>query len=315
MRMIDVGGNVLRVLDVGDADGLAPIVLAADAPVVLEHLVPLVDTLRVRRRVVALEMPGFGFSRPTSAYRFTLHEQVDVLLGLLDALDAGRAHLAFTCINAFIAAALSKRAPERVERLTLGQMPSLHEFRHWAARIDLRVAGIPLLATPGVGQALMAAAPSFIAGKWFHGVSGPKANPEAFARVAGTVYEDGGTFCLAALNQSMNEPTSAPSKSPRPSFGAPPIAPIVPRGARPAARSRHTPTCIPSTISVTVSTSKTPSASRPSSSTSRLDGDLPQRNRARRRALRSVRARRCSIAIRSVTPGIWRGKVRARISV
>jgi len=92
MRMVDVGGSVLRVLDIGDAGGQAPIVLAADAPVVLEHLIPLAEALQGRRRVVALEMPGFGFSRPHRDYRFTLPEQVGVLLGLLDALGVGRPH-------------------------------------------------------------------------------------------------------------------------------------------------------------------------------------------------------------------------------
>jgi pimeloyl-ACP methyl ester carboxylesterase len=209
MRMIDVGGNVLRVLDVGDAGGRAPIVLAADAPVVLEHLIPMVEALQRRRRVVALEMPGFGFSRPHRQYRFTLPEQVGVLLGLLDALGVSRAHLAFTCVNALVAAALAKRAPERVERLTLGQLPSLEEYRRWAARIDFKVAGVSLLSTPGVGQALMAAAPSFVADKWFRGVSGPGAEPAAYSRVARNVYQKGGTFCLAALNQSMNSMTAA----------------------------------------------------------------------------------------------------------
>jgi pimeloyl-ACP methyl ester carboxylesterase len=209
MRMVDVGGNVLRVLDAGDAGGHAPIVLSADAPVVLEHLVPLVEALQRRRRVVALEMPGFGFSRPHRDYRFTLPEQVGVVLGLLDTLGVGRAHLAFTCINALVAAALAKRAPERVERLTLGQLPSLDEYRRWAARIDFKVAGVSVLATPGVGQALMATAPSFVADKWFRGVSGPGADAEAYARVARKVYRQGGTFCLAALNQSMNDVTAA----------------------------------------------------------------------------------------------------------
>lgn len=209
MRLVDVRGHQLRVLDVGRAQGGPPILLAADAPVVLEHLIPLAERLMPHRRVVALEMPGFGFSRPTKSYRFTLAEQVDVLEGLLDALDIAEAHLAFTCINAFVATALALRAPHRVARLTLGQMPSLDAYRRWAARIDMKVAGMPVLATPGIGQVLMATAPAYIAGKWFHGVSGPGADAAGLTRVAAQVYAGGGTFCLAALNQSMREITDA----------------------------------------------------------------------------------------------------------
>lgn len=208
MRMVDVGGHVLRVLDVGETGDHAPIMLAADAPVVLDHLIPLVEALQHRRRVVAIEMPGFGFSRPHPEYRFTLPEQVRVLLGLLDALRVGRAHLAFTCVNALVAAALAKHAPERVERLTLGQLPSVGEYRRWADRIDLKVAGLSLLRTPGIGQSLMATAPSFVAGKWFRGVSGPGADTGTYALVARRVYEAGGTFCLAALIQSLKDVTA-----------------------------------------------------------------------------------------------------------
>lgn len=209
MRVVDVQGNVLRVLDVGDAGDHAPIMLAADAPVVLEHLIPLVEALQHRRRVVALEMPGFGFSRPHREYRFTLPEHVRVLLGLMDTLGVGRAHLAFTCVNALAAAALAKHAPQRVERLTLGQLPSVDEYRRWAARIDFKVAGLSVLGTPGIGQALMATAPSFVAGKWFRGVSGRGADSESYTRVAQRVYQAGGTYCLAALNQSLMDVTAS----------------------------------------------------------------------------------------------------------
>lgn len=209
MQMIDVAGHVLRVIDTGGAGSEPPIFLAADAPVVIEHLVPLADVLARERRVVALEMPGFGFSRPASTYRFTLDEQVGCLLALFDALAIERAHLAFTCVNAVLAVALAHRAPERIARLTLGQVPSLDEYRRWAARIDLKVLGVPMMATPGIGQAIMAARPGWIARRWFEGVSGPGADAAAMTRVADRVYTDGGTFCLAALNQALGNLTAA----------------------------------------------------------------------------------------------------------
>jgi pimeloyl-ACP methyl ester carboxylesterase len=79
----------------------------------------------------------------------------------------------------------------------------------WDARIDFRVAGFSLLGTPGVGQVLMATAPSFVAAKWFRGVSGPSADTETCARVARKAYREGGTFCLAALNQTMFDVTAS----------------------------------------------------------------------------------------------------------
>jgi hypothetical protein len=120
--------------------------------------------------------------------------------------SACAAHLAFTCVNALVAAALASRAPER---LTLGQLLSVDEYRRWAARIDLKVAGASVLATPGLGQALMAAAPSLVAEEWSRGVSRPGADVEAYATLARRVYRQGGSLCLAALEPSMNATTAA----------------------------------------------------------------------------------------------------------
>ncbi|EED31181.1 hypothetical protein NOR53_2883 [gamma proteobacterium NOR5-3] len=201
MRMYRIAGHSVRLLDTG---GKAPVLLlAADAPVVLEHYIPLIDLLAPERRVVALEMPGFGFSSPSRDYRFTLSEQVDFTIALLDALHVAKAHFAFTCVNALIACAIARRSPERVEKLTLGQMPSVEEYRNWARRIDLSVLGQGLIATPGIGQLIMALAPGQIAAKWFHGVSGPSADGEALTAVSRRVYGDGGAFCLAAINQAL----------------------------------------------------------------------------------------------------------------
>lgn len=206
MRRVGVLGHEIRLLDTG---GDGPVVaLAADAPVVLEHYVPLVDLLAPHRRVVALEMPGFGFSYPSAAYRFTLDEQVDVVLGLLDSLGIERAHLAFTCVNGLVACAAACRAPDRIERLTLGQLPGVEAYREWARRIDLKVAGHGLLATPGIGQALMALAPGRIAAMWFAGVSGPGADVEAITRVSQEVYRQGGLFCLGSINQALQSVTA-----------------------------------------------------------------------------------------------------------
>jgi pimeloyl-ACP methyl ester carboxylesterase len=199
MRRLEVGGHVLRILDGG---GPSPAVLfAADAPVVLEHYLPLID--RLSRRAIAIEMPGFGFSTPARGYRFGLDEQVAVLASLMDALALDRATLAFTCINAVTAVAFAARHPARVERLVLAQAPSVDEMVRWARRIDLRVLGRGLLATPIAGQAVMWAAPAAIAGRWFAAALAPDADAAAFTATSRRVYDQGGAFCLAALNQAM----------------------------------------------------------------------------------------------------------------
>lgn len=203
MKQVKADGHVFRILDAGDATSGTPVLFAADAPVVLEHYAPVLNQLVPDRRAVAMELPGFGFSTPAPGYRFTLAHQVAALTSLLDAMEVPKATLAFTCVNALVALAFAARHPDRVDRLVLSQIPSAEQFAQWAARIDMRVLGRSVLGTPLVGQALMWAAPAFIADRWFHAALGPKADHPTLMAQARQVYAHGGAFCLAALNQAL----------------------------------------------------------------------------------------------------------------
>lgn len=203
MARVAAGGHVFRVLDTGRAG--TPILFAADAPVVLEHYAPVLDQLAGGRRGVALELPGFGFSTPARGYRFRLREQVDALAALLDAMSIERATLAFTCVNALVALALAVRAPTRVERLVLAQIPSVGELTKWASRIDVKILGHGALRTPVLGQLVMAGAPSAIAERWFHAALSPAAPAASYASLSRRAYRNGGAFCLAALNQALGD--------------------------------------------------------------------------------------------------------------
>lgn len=201
MSLVSAAGHTFRILDNG-ASGPA-VLFAADAPVVLEHYAPHLDTLAGGRRAIAIEMPGFGFSTPAMSYRFTLDEQAGALLALLDALHLDRVTLAFTCINALVALAFAHRHPDRVDRLMLSQIPSAEEFAKWSTRIDMRVLGVSVLRIPVVGQAVMLGAASSVADRWFSAALSQKSDSRAFAMVSREVYQSGGAFCLAALTQAL----------------------------------------------------------------------------------------------------------------
>ena len=67
MRRVEVDGHVLRILDSGGAGPVA--LFAADAPVVLEHYLPLFE--RLHGRAIAIEMPGFSDPVELAALRRT----------------------------------------------------------------------------------------------------------------------------------------------------------------------------------------------------------------------------------------------------
>src|SRR5215510_7247285 len=123
MRYVRTRAGLLRVVDTG---GSKPaLALTPDGPCVIEHYDVLIRRFSERFRVVCFDMPGIGFSFPSSRYRFGIAETADVVVELLDAISVPKAALAFTCANGFFAMSLATRYPQRVSRLVLAQTPSL----------------------------------------------------------------------------------------------------------------------------------------------------------------------------------------------
>ena len=161
---VRAGGHVVRTLSVAatHAADRSTVIFAADAPVVLEHIRPVISTARPGRRAVALELPGFGFSTPFALYRFTLGEQVDALIATLDALAIERATLRVLVCQRVRRDRRGGAAIPIARRSTLlSQVPS-RSSSPWAARLDLRIAGTRPPANADWREAIMWAVPTLI---------------------------------------------------------------------------------------------------------------------------------------------------------
>ncbi len=78
----------------------------------------LIAPLSTQRRVIALDLPGFGRSdKPERAYTIPFFQ--DTFLDLLDTLSIPRATLIGHSLGALVAHAVALHCPERVERLIL----------------------------------------------------------------------------------------------------------------------------------------------------------------------------------------------------
>lgn len=62
----------------------------AGPPNTIEHLQPLIDDLVRDHRVVAFDLPGFGFSRAKPGYRFSIDPGAETIIELLEHLGATR---------------------------------------------------------------------------------------------------------------------------------------------------------------------------------------------------------------------------------
>jgi pimeloyl-ACP methyl ester carboxylesterase len=206
-RLLQFPDALIRVRDTGRGERV--VMLTPDAPVVLEHYSRLIELLKPHVRVVCFEFPGVGFSYPRFGFDFTFPAYVDMLHRMLDALEIRCATLAFTCVNALIAMGFAHTFPDRVERLALAQIAGVDEMQAYVRRIDFRILGLKVLATPVLGQLLMLAASPAVARMWFRWALPKGIDTDPVAGLSRDLYEHGGQFCLASLVQGLARSTPA----------------------------------------------------------------------------------------------------------
>ena len=194
---VKAGGAALRVCEQG-AGSLA-LVLAPDPPNVLEHHQATLSSLAGRVRTIGIELPGFGHSRPASSFRFSIEENVDVLLEALHRMGVQRAVLMFPCLAGLIALEAARRAPDRVAGVVLSQTPSFEDALAWAARVDFR----GLIGTPIVGQLLVRALRQPLAKSWYRAALPKGADATPYLDRALHAYAHGADYSLASALQAI----------------------------------------------------------------------------------------------------------------
>jgi pimeloyl-ACP methyl ester carboxylesterase len=114
-KQVEVDGVELRVLDTGKGPPIVLIHGFLDSSFTWRKLIPL---LKDRFRVIALDLPGFGYSdKPGKAFSFA--EYARVVVGVLDELDVDRAFIVGNSMGGSTALRVAIDFPERV----LGLVP------------------------------------------------------------------------------------------------------------------------------------------------------------------------------------------------
>jgi pimeloyl-ACP methyl ester carboxylesterase len=152
-RVVVPGRGQLRVLDwapTGESyaatSGGEAVVLVHGYGSSMKSYLPVVPDLRRHHRVIAVDLPGFGFSdrRPGD---YSAEALADVLVQILEQKQLGRVHLVGHSWGASIALAFALRHPERLARLVVisGWLyeEQILPFMRWAR-------------LPGLGESLFA---------------------------------------------------------------------------------------------------------------------------------------------------------------
>lgn len=177
----------------------ASVILMPDPPNTIEQMTPLIEMLSKDFQVIAFDAPGFGYSRASNKFNFSILHNAQIIIELVQALCAGRAILAMTCIGALPAVCAAKLRPDLVSGLVLGQTPSVEDAKRWASSVD--VGG--LLSMPYIGQAMLKLVRSPISKSWYDSAFPKGYDSEAHCQQTIDSFRRGAGFSLASAFQAL----------------------------------------------------------------------------------------------------------------
>jgi len=118
LNTIEIGGVPVNYVDVGEQGDHRPIVFVHGLSGQWQNWLENIPRFAERRRVVALDLPGFGIT-PMPSEQITIDYYGQVVAELCDRLDLAPAVLVGNSMGGYVAAEAAIDAPEAVERLML----------------------------------------------------------------------------------------------------------------------------------------------------------------------------------------------------
>ena len=179
--------------------GEPPVVVVPDPPNVVEHYDMLLGRLARDRRVICLELPGFGFFRPPRDYDFEIEDTAALLADALDVLGVRGATVSCSCVGAHAVLCMAERWPELVERVLLVQFQAFEAAQAWVDTVSLH----GVITTPVIGQMVTKWANSVVVRGWYERALPPEACGASYAATALEALRAGANFPLAAAFQSF----------------------------------------------------------------------------------------------------------------
>ncbi|HEY7455080.1 MAG TPA: alpha/beta fold hydrolase, partial [Thermoleophilaceae bacterium] len=118
LKRIEIGGAEINYVDVGSGDREEPVVLVHGLGGQWQNWLENIPRLALDRRVIALDLPGFGLS-PEPEGEVSIPGYGRIVNKLCDKLGLGKVELVGNSMGGYIAAETAIQFPERVSRLVL----------------------------------------------------------------------------------------------------------------------------------------------------------------------------------------------------
>ena len=143
-RFIALQGMMVHVRDQGPRDDPLPIVLIHGTSASLHTWEGWVGALDRTRRVITMDLPGFGLTGPDPEGDYRIRRYVRFITGLLDALGVKRCVLGGNSLGGEISWNVAVDAPRRVAALILVDAGG-YAFESRSVPLGFRIARVPML--------------------------------------------------------------------------------------------------------------------------------------------------------------------------
>lgn len=139
---VDVGGQVTHVRDEGPRDDPLPVVLVHGTSSSLHTWEGWVNGLKAQRRVITMDLPGFGLTGPNASGDYRGDTYARFVVALLDKLRVQRFVIGGNSLGGEVAWRVADLARDRVDRLILVDAAGL-AFTPKSIPLGWRIAGVP----------------------------------------------------------------------------------------------------------------------------------------------------------------------------
>ncbi len=144
-RFIDIHGMQVHVRDEGPRGDTVPLVLLHGTSASLHTWEAVVDELKPQRRIISLDLPGFGLTGPFPDGNYRMEHYVAFLSAVLDHLAVERAVLVGNSFGGQLAWEMALGQPKRVVQLVLIDAAG-YPRQSTSVPIGFKLAAMPALA-------------------------------------------------------------------------------------------------------------------------------------------------------------------------
>jgi pimeloyl-ACP methyl ester carboxylesterase len=141
---VPIQGMQVHLRDEGPRDDPVPIVLLHGTSASLHTWDGWAERLRATRRVIRMDLPGFGLTGPHPKDDYRIDSYAHFAVGVMDALGIRQAVVAGNSLGGEIAWNMAVLHPERVSRLVLVDSAG-YPFTPISAPLGFRIARMPVL--------------------------------------------------------------------------------------------------------------------------------------------------------------------------